>query len=377
MGTRTLIPTPTYSSSQAKAATMSDSAARFMLSSFLLPLLLLSACTSSTFSHGLSYSPTAAIQLVQYPLTGDTQPVHDPSMIRQGDTYYSFTSDPAASNGPALPIRCSKDRVTWIACGGVFQQMPAWLRAKVPGVGCIWAPDISYFNNVYHVYYAGSTTGSQRSAIGVATNTTMDPLDPAYRWVDRGEVIASNPGDDFNAIDPNILADTDATVWMTYGSYWTGIKQVQIDPSTGQILAETPRYDLASRPDTPDDPEEGASLIHQGKFYYLFVSVDHCCNPDLSTDDYKEAVGRATSPHGPFLDEAGTPMLLGGGTVLLQNNGTWNAPGGGTVFVDPVTSEPTLIFHALNMQQNGATHLWVKKIAWENGWPVLKPVLND
>ena len=113
--------------------------------------------------------------------------------------------------------------------------------------------------------------------------------------------------------------------------------------------------------------------MHHGAYYYLFVSLDYCCNPDMTTDNYKEAVGRGPTPHGPFKDANGRPMLKGGGTVILEGNGTWNAPGGGTAYLDPATGEATLAFHALDMRQNGATHLWLKRIDWQNDWPVLRP----
>jgi arabinan endo-1,5-alpha-L-arabinosidase len=334
----------------------------------LISLLLLNACAARP---GLSYSPTAATQLRAYPLMGDTNMVHDPSFIKQRGIYYAFASGGWGQTGLSLPIRCSSDAVVWTACGGVFHQPPQWLQDRVPGVSDLWAPDVAFFNGVYHVYYAGSTGGSQRSAIGLVTNTTLDPADPTYKWVDRGEVIGSVPGDDFNAIDPNILVDTDGSVWMTYGSFWSGIKQMQLDPQTGLVMSGATRHDLATRPGVQNDPIEGASLVHAGQFYYLFVSVDYCCNANPATSDYKEAMGRSTSPHGPFVDVAGTPMLEGGGTVLLEGNGTWNAPGGGTVHRDATTGESTLVVHALNMQQGGTPYLWVKNIDWSTGWPVL------
>jgi arabinan endo-1,5-alpha-L-arabinosidase len=351
-------------------------------------LCLLSACLLGTCACGRSVQASSAVSsegnlsyaseptdpLSVYALTGDSQPVHDPSIIRQGATYYAFTTDvlglPA---GNYLPIRCSQDKVSWTACGSVFPYaMPAWVVAKVPGIVGLWAPDISWFNGLYHVYYAGSTLGSQQSVIGLVTNTTLDSTSPAYKWVDQGEVLGSNPGNDFNAIDPNILIDTDGSVWMTYGSYWTGIKQRQINPATGMLLASnSTRYNLATRPGVHEDPIEGSSLVRHGNYYYLFVSVDFCCNQDIATDDYKEAVGRSTSPHGPFVDENGTPMMNGGGTVLLQGDGTWNAPGGGTAYLDPTNGDSLIVFHALNMTQNGALYLWLKNLNWVNDWPTI------
>ncbi len=130
---------------------------------------------------------------------------------------------------------------------------------------------------------------------------------------------------------------------MTYGSYWSGIKQRQIDPATGMLLASNAtRYDLARRSGVPDDAIEGASLVHHGNYYYLFVSVAHCCEATTAEDNYKQAVGRSASPHGPFLDENGTPMTRGGGTVLLRGVGTWNVPGGG-VAPPTLTQQPAKV----------------------------------
>ena len=319
----------------------------------------------------LSDAPETVDPLVAYSLNGNTLPVLDPSVIRQGSMYYAFSTDVAGvpSSG-SLPIRCSQDKVNWTLCGSVFPAgMPAWIEQKVQGVTGLWAPDVSYFNDEYHVYYNGSTLGSQQTVIGLATNITLDVSDPAYRWVDRGLVLQSKAGDDFNALDPNIFIDSDGSIWLNYGSYWSGIKQSEIDPETGLLASNSTRHDLAARPAVFDNAIEGASLIRHGGYYYLFVSVDHCCEPATAQDNYKQAVGRSTSPHGPFLDEAGTPMMIGGGTVLLQGDETWNAPGGGTAYVDPSSGESLLIFHAQDLRQGGTPHVWVKPLQWTNDWP--------
>jgi arabinan endo-1,5-alpha-L-arabinosidase len=311
--------------------------------------------------------------LTSYQLTGATFPVRDPSIMRQGNTYYVFSTDAGGNISGHLPIRCSQDKVNWQLCGAVFSQIPAWVQTAEPGIGSLWAPDISYFNGLYHLYYAGSMFAKNTSVIGLATNTTLDPSDPAYQWADQGLVLSSTSTDDFNAIDPTILVDTDGSVWMTYGSYWTGIKQQQIDPATGKLLAPNQTvYSLATRPGVQFDPIEGSSLVHQGSYYYLFVSFDDCCNPNPYLDTYKIMVGRSTSVHGPFSDAGGTAMLEGGGTLLLGGNGsTWNAPGGETAYLDSQNGD-VITFHALHLPDGGA-YLFVNSLAWPNGWPQIQP----
>ena len=59
--------------------------------------------------------------------------------------------------------------------------VPAWARAEVPGATGIWAPDVSYFAGAYHLYYAVSTFGSQRSVIGLVRETNWIRIEPGDR----------------------------------------------------------------------------------------------------------------------------------------------------------------------------------------------------
>ncbi len=324
-------------------------------------------------------SATASLSLVigtagpltNYEFTGDTSPVHDPSIIRQGSTYYVFSTDASSSQGGFIPIRCSTDKIAWTACGYVFSTLPSWISGAVPQATEIWAPDVSYFNATYHVYYAVSSFGSNVSAIGLVTNTTLDSTDPSYNWVDQGLILQSSTSDNFNAIDPNILIDAGGSVWLTYGSFWTGIYQQQIDAASGQIQSGSNTYHLAERAsDVPNDPIEGSSLVYENGYYYLFVSWDYCCESDPAQSDYKIVVGRGTSPNGPFLDESGVDMAAGGGTILLQGDATWAGPGGQTAYID-ATDGDLIVFHALQLQQNGLDYLFVRSLTWSNDWPVI------
>ena len=326
---------------------------------------------STPNAGGNSGGPVSVLN--NFHLAGATSPIRDPSIYRQGGTYYLFSTDAGGNIPGHLPIRCSPDKINWQLCGAVFSQIPAWVQANEPGITDLWAPDISYFNGLYHLYYAGSIFATNTSVIGLATNTTLDPSDPAYAWVDQGLVLSSSSSDDFNAIDPSILVDTDGSVWMTYGSYWTGIKQQQIDPATGKLLAANQTiYSLATRPGVQFDPIEGTSLVHEGNYYYLFASFDDCCNPNPFVDNYRIMVGRSSSVHGPFVDMNGTPMMQGGGTQLLAGNGvTWNAPGGETVFLDSQGGD-LITFHALHLP-DGVAYVFVNSLTWPKGWPQIQP----
>jgi arabinan endo-1,5-alpha-L-arabinosidase len=89
----------------------------------------------------------------------------------------------------------------------------------------------------YLLYYAVSSMEKMTSAIGLATNATLDPTDPPYHWSDQGIVVRTREGGNCNAIDPTVFQDTDGSLWLTFGSYWSGIKLIQLDPKTGKRLA--------------------------------------------------------------------------------------------------------------------------------------------
>ncbi len=134
------------------------------------------------------------------PVSGDVLDVHDPSLAKSGNIYYLF------STGPGIPVRSSPDLRIWHDAGRVFDTMPLWAAEDIPAADSIWAPDVSHLSGEYRLYYAVSTFGSNRSEIGLATNTTLDPSSPAYRWVDRGVVVASKPSDDWNCVPAGLAA---------------------------------------------------------------------------------------------------------------------------------------------------------------------------
>ena len=333
----------------------------------------LTSCSSGTTSGAPASTPSTN-PLAVYQLQGAVTLVHDPTIIRSGTMYYVLSTDPGTTNGQVgdLPILCSSDQVNWTRCGQVFNTIPSWITKLYPGITTLWAPDVSYFNGVYHVYYTASTFGTETSSIGLATAPTM-----AGPWTDSGgPILQSTSGSAFNAIDPNILVDygtgtTVQHVWLTYGSFYGGIYQREIDPATGTLLASnTTNYHLASQPGVTSNPIEGPSLVQKNGYYYLFVSLGFCCNTPYTTDTYEIAVGRGTSPNGPFVDQNGTSMLNAGGTVILASSGEFTAPGGAFVYTDAVNGD-LIAFHALSNNQNGFDYLFVNQLTWPNNWPLI------
>nr|MDT0666810.1 arabinan endo-1,5-alpha-L-arabinosidase [Micromonospora sp. DSM 115978] len=152
--------------------------------------------------------------------------------------------------------------------------------------GDVWAPDVSYHNGRVWMYYSASSFGSNRSAIGLATSPTGLP----GSWRDQGVVYRSSSSDDFNAIDPSLFVDpASGKWWLSFGSHWTGIKMISINPQTGKpSTTDRTRYNLAQRPSP--GAVEAPYILARGGYYYLFVSFDACCQGVNST--YRIMVGR-------------------------------------------------------------------------------------
>lgn len=301
----------------------------------------------------------------------DLIPAHDPVMIRQDGTYYMFCT------GPGIAIWSSKDRQQWQREKPVFSEAPGWAVKAVPGFknNHIWAPDISFQNGQYYLYFSISAFGKNTSCIGLATNKTLNPASPDYKWVDKGKVIQSVPGRDmWNAIDPNLARDAAGTPWLSFGSFWNGIKLVKLrddltapaQPEQWRTIASRPRNAQLTDSMPGDAAIEAPFIFKKGAYYYLFTSFDYCCRGPQST--YKMVVGRAKDITGPYTDKAGVGLEQGGGTLVMEGNKDWYGVGHNSVYT--FDNQDYLVFHGYDAADKGRAKLRMEKLVWDkDGWP--------
>jgi len=278
--------------------------------------------------------------------------VHDPVLIKAGGTYYLYHT------GNRVAVKTSSDMKVWADAGSALPAVPSWHGATVPGnrAGDLWAPDISFRDGAYWLYYSVSSFGSNTSAIGLATRTSLS----TGAWEDKGMVITSTtfPVND-NAIDPNIISDAQGKLWMSWGSFWNGLYMVQLDPGTGKPAAAAQAIHIAGR---GGSGIEAPFIIHARGYYHLFVSWDRCCAGAAST--YNMRYGRSANVTGPYLDKAGKPMTEGGGTLLPDGSGF---PGGHNAVFEENGSY-YLVYHVYTP---GNT-LQIRRLFFDGqGWPTL------
>lgn len=313
--------------------------------------------------------------------------VHDPSIIKEGDTYYSYSTDAAYGTDirSGIQIRTSKDLVEWTFYGWAFDGLPVKGSDFIKQSGgtpfnSLWAPYVIKAGNEFRLYYSLSSAKARLSVIGMASSSS--PLGP---WKEQGLAVVSRDDNtrQTNAIDPTVLIDPSGKHWLYYGSAWDGIYMLQLDPATGLALKSGDKgRRIANRGFTNgvyNGNIEGPEIIYNKaqKKYYLFIAYDW-----LETK-YNVRVGRADSPEGPFYDFEGkdlntdtdhAPMLIA--PYQFQGHSGWQGTSHCAVF------ENNGQFYIAHQGRPGNDKyfmiLHVRKLYWtKDGWPIASPERYD
>ncbi|ROV93669.1 hypothetical protein VPNG_08873 [Cytospora leucostoma] len=322
-------------------------------------------------ARGLAALTFAALPAVQasYPSPGSCTGscwAHDPALIKRTSdgTYFRFNT------GSEIGIYKSDSlEGEWTYEGSAIE---GGSSIDLTGNTDLWAPDVHYIDGTYYLYYAVSSFGSQASAIGYATSTTLE----YGSWTDHGSTgIVSSSGKKYNAIDPNLI-EADSTYYMNFGSFWNDIFQVEME--NPKKSAGGSSYNIAYNA-SGTHALEGSYVYYRSPYYYLFFSSGICCNYDTDKpaqgQEYHIAVCRSSSVSGPYVDQDGTACLESGGTTVLASHGKIYGPGGQGVYADTAEDGAILYYHYANTADGLADADYLfgwNKISWSTGWPVLE-----
>lgn len=315
-----------------------------------LPFVLLAAATMVAGLLGAAAPANA--------LTGDGTRLHDPSVIKAGSCYYAystgFENDPANPSGSVTVHRsCTSATGPWTKVGNTWSSTPSWITQELGSTPPnIWAPDINYFDGEYHLYYGASRWGTNTAAMGLLTSSS-----PEGPWVDRGMVTDVN-----YPIDPDVVRGGDGRLYISWGSFTGGASWLHVlDEGNGKLsTTDNNLWKVAVG-------VEGVSIVQSGGYFYMFGSKGVCCSGTNST--YYTTIARATSVTGPYLDQAGNNVAVGGGTVGLRGTAPRVAAGGGDVYADG--SSLRFAYHYYDAANNGRETLDIRPLTFAGGWPVL------
>ncbi|MDI9419228.1 MAG: glycoside hydrolase family 43 protein [Bacillota bacterium] len=362
----------------------------------------------SVFSQGGAEPGTGgpvAQDPIHRPLFTKNASVHDPSVIRVGDTYYVFGSHLAAAKSDNLmtwtQISTNTRRNTLIS--NVFEEMEEALEWAQTNT--FWAPDVIQLEDGRFYFYYCTCEGSKPlSALGVAVSDSIEgPYENLGVFLKSGMSGISPDGTPYNAnrhpnaIDPHVFFDEDGLLWMVYGSYSGGIFILRMDPETGFPLPGQGygKKLMGGR----HSRIEGPYILYSpdSDYYYLFVSFGGLG----SNDGYNIRVARSQNPDGPYHDAKGTNMEIVVGTGSLSNDSTiaphgvklmgnyqfvhvdgeirnksrgYKSPGHNSAYYDPDTGKYFVFFHTRFVGSGEHHEVRVHQMFInENGWPVIAP----
>jgi arabinan endo-1,5-alpha-L-arabinosidase len=303
--------------------------------------------------------------------------LHDPTIMKFNDKYTIFSTDVMYGGSARAGImrRESSDLVKWNFKGWVFEGIPSEAMAHIIGQGetssTIWAPFVHQAGDQIRLYYSVSVFGKNISAIGLATSTS-----PSGPWEDKGIVISTIQGDPVNAIDPAVIVDEETgRFWMAYGSYWSGIYIVELDPLSGKRLNVNDKGKRIAARTSYGASIEGPEILYNPDLdqYYLFVSYGWL------EDSYNVRVGRSNNPDGPFTDYFGNDMAAAGENYPMitarygfDHHAGWQGFGHCGLLRDG--QDYYYVSQARLASNKYLMDLHVRRIIWtSDGWPVIAP----
>jgi len=242
----------------------------------------------------------------------------DPSIVRVGGDYFLVNS--TFQYFPAIIISHSRDLVNWTQIGHVFEDdRELDLSGFFDGCG-IWAPDISYHNGEFYIFYCLVQLKMDRSVnvrgnYMVKSKSIHGPWSTPVQLTDGGN-------------DPSHFVDDDGAHYLLYAAgipKGTATKIVRLSDDCTRVEGEAGWIDYGIQVKAP----EGPHLIKKDGWYYHTMAAGSGVY-----EGHHQLVARSrnvfgpyeASPHNPFIAqfEKESPFYHHGHAKLVQTPaGDW------------------------------------------------------
>ena len=287
----------------------------------------------------------------------------DPTVIRTDEGFYLYATQ---TNSYWIPIYFSKDLVNWEFKRSAFRNATRPKPDVLPDGGAFWAPEIRYINGKYVLYFSWAKWGDgSKSYTAVATSDS-----PVGDFLNAKPLLIT---DDFgsNCID-QFYYEEDGKKYMFVGSfngiYVTELTDDGLSVKRGADGKPVLKKQVCGR------AFEGTNIYKKGKYYYLFASINNCC--DGIDSRYKVVVGRSENLLGPYVNREGKDMMSNSWTLVLEGDGeTFFGPGHNSIIIPDDAGTDWMIYHSY-VKENGAVGGrlgMLDRIVWSaDGWPTIK-----
>jgi len=255
----------------------------------------------------------------------------DPSILRDGDTYYMVHS--SFEYYPGLLIWQSKDLINW-------NPVTHALHTKI---GNVWAPDLVKYKNKFYIYFPANNTNYVVSADSINSKWT-EPVDLKI-----------------GGIDPGHIADKNGKRYLFFSS--GGFVPLSDDGLSvaGEYKHTYDGWKIPRQWSIECFCMEGPKLVKRGEYYYLTVAEGGTAGPATG---HMVISARSKSLFGPWENSPYNPIIR-----TTKDSEKWKSKGHGTLFED-AKGKWWMIFHAYeNGFYNKGRQTLLVPVEWtKDGW---------
>lgn len=257
--------------------------------------LLMAAC-------GPPLGPVARVGSIGSPRLPETS---DPSILREGRTYYIYGSN----NHVRAPVMTTTDVAKTYSLAEKNTMVTNAMPTKAPWAVSNtqhWAPTVAKFYNTYVMFFsadrAGGYVGNNRQCIGRATSSSpKGPFTPGARPVHCGLNWTGG------ALDPQIFRDPKTGRWYLLAAYGNTQENIKVAPLDGNgNISGTPKTILSRMHAWECCFIENPAMVYDPvrKNYLLAYSAGNWWQPS-----YKTGIARCSGPAGPCTSNPSGPWM--------------------------------------------------------------------
>ena len=284
----------------------------------------------------------------------------DPSTVRVGSDYYTVNS--TFEYFPGIIISHSKDLVNWKQISHVFNKSEElYLTYFFDGMG-IWAPDISYYNGDFYIFYCTVQLSKDRST-NVRGNSMVKSKSIYGPWSKPVQITTFGS-------DPSHFVDTDGEHYMLFAAgipTGNGAKIVKLNKECTKMVEEPRWIDTEGKKAAP----EGPHILKKDDYYYFIMAASSGL-----FKGHHMLIARSKSVYGPYENSPFNPYFTqkdtsainfhqGHGKIFSTQNGEW-----WTTVISQRWIQGEIKGKRRGISQLGReTSLY--KIGWsKDGWPI-------